>query len=238
MPRSLLTQHLGGLFPVAIDPESEVRVLDLACGPGGWILNVAFEYPKAQVYGVDINPAIVRYAQAQAWSQRLENASFQVMNILKPLAFDENTFDIVNARLLYFLMPTQAWPGLLKECRRILRPGGLLCLTECETGISNGPFCEQLNQLLLQAMRKAGMIFSPDGRHVGITAMLSGLMRDAGFADVRQQAEAIDFSAGAPAHDAFCENIMVGAKLAQPFLKKMDGKVAYRDLLPAEVRVR
>lgn len=217
----LLTRHLGGLFPIAIDPESEMRVLDLACGPGGWLLNVAFEYPKAQVYGVDINPAMVSYAQARAWSQRLENAHFQVMDILKPLAFEENSFDIVNARLLYFLMPAQAWPELLKECRRILRPDGLLCLTECETGISNGPFSEQLNRLLLQAMRQAGMIFSPDARQVGITAMLSGLLRDAGFTDVQQQAEAIDFSAGAPAHDAFCENIMIGAKLAQPFLLKM-----------------
>lgn len=218
---NLLTLHLGGLFPIAIDHESKMHVLDLACGPGGWILNVAYEHPKAQVYGVDINRAFVSYAKAQARSQGLDNAYFQVMDILKPLDFDENTFDIVNARLLYVVMPTQAWPSLLKECRRILRPGGLLCLTECETGISNGPFCEQINRMLLQAMLKAGMIFSPDGRHVGITAMMSGLLRDAGFADVRQRAEAIDFSAGAPAHQAFCENIMVGAKLAQPFLMKM-----------------
>ena len=218
---NLLTQHLGGLFPVAIDTESEIRVLDLACGPGGWVLNVAYDYPKAEVYGVDISTGFVRYAKAQALARRLDNAYFDVMNILKPLDFDANTFDVVNARLLYFLMPTHAWPDLLKECRRILRPGGLLCLTECETGISNGPFCEQLNRLLLQAMRKAGMIFSPDGRHVGITPMLSGLIRDAGFEDVRKKAEAIDFSAGAPVHDAFCENIMVGAKLAQPFMLKM-----------------
>jgi ubiquinone/menaquinone biosynthesis C-methylase UbiE len=226
---NLLTRHLGGLFPIAIDHEGELRVLDLACGPGGWILNVAYEYPNAEVYGVDINQAFVRYAEAQAWSRRLGNAYFQVMDILQPLKFEDNTFDIVNARLLYLMMPTQAWPGLLKECMRVLRPGGLLCLTECETGISNGPFSEQINHLLLQALRKAGMIFSPDGRHVGITPMLTGLIRDAGFADVGQKAEAIDFSAGAPAHDAFCENIIVGAKLAQPFMIKM-GDVTKEEL--------
>jgi len=218
---NLLTRHLGGLFPVEIDKESEIRVLDLACGPGGWVLNVAYDYPKAEVYGVDINTGFVRYAKAQAWSRRLDNAYFEVMDVLKPLDFDDASFDVVNARLLYFLMPTHAWAGLLQECRRMLRPDGLLCLTECETGISNGPFSEQLNGMLLQTMRKAGMIFSPDGRNVGITPMLGGLLRDAGFADVRQKAEAIDFSSGAPAHDAFCENIMVGAKLAQPFMLKM-----------------
>jgi ubiquinone/menaquinone biosynthesis C-methylase UbiE len=218
---NLLTRYLGGLFPVELDKESAMRVLDLACGPGGWVLNVAYDYPKAEVYGDDINQGFVRYAKAQAWSRRLDNAYFEVMDILKPLAFEENSFDVVNARLLYFMMPTRAWPGLLNECMRILRPGGLLCLCECETGISNAPYSEQLNRMLLQTMQKAGMSFSPDGRNVGITPMLSGLIRDAGFVDIGQKAEAIDFSAGAPAHDAFCENIMVGAKLAQPFMLKM-----------------
>src|SRR5260370_16350274 len=71
---NLLTRHLGGLFPIAIDHEGEMRVLDLACGPGGWMLNVAYECPNAEVYGVDINQDIVRYAQSHACSRRLANA--------------------------------------------------------------------------------------------------------------------------------------------------------------------
>ncbi len=131
------------------------------------------------------------------------------------------SFDVVNARLLFSFMPTKAWPGLLKECLRILRPGGLVCLTECEVGITNGPISEQLSYMFVRAMQRAGMIFSPDARHVGITPMLGGLLRDAGFVDIRQKAETIDYSAGSPIHDAFCENIMVGSKLAQPFMIKM-----------------
>jgi ubiquinone/menaquinone biosynthesis C-methylase UbiE len=218
---NLLTQALGALFPIEIDKESDLHVLDLACGPGGWAMNVAYEYPKAEVYGVDISQAFVRYAKAQAWSRRLDNAYFEVMNVLKPLDFDDNAFDVVNGRLLFGFMPAKAWPELLKECMRILRPGGLLCMTESETGISNGPISEQLNTMFLQAMQKAGMVFSPDARHVGITAVLSGLIRDAGFVDVRQRAEALDYSYGTPLHDPFCENIMVGSKLVQPFLIKL-----------------
>lgn len=218
---NLLTRALGTLFPVEIDKESAPRVLDLACGPGGWAMSVAYEYPKSEVYGVDISQAFVRYAKAQAWSRRLDNAYFQVMDVLKPLDFDDDAFDVVNGRLLFGFMPAKAWPALLKECMRILRPGGLLCLTESETGISNGPITEQLNGMFLQAMQKAGMIFSPDAHHLGITAVLSGLIRDAGFVDVRQRAEALDYSYGTPLHDPFCENIMVGSKLVQPFLVKM-----------------
>lgn len=216
----LLTRQLGGLFPVEIDEAGAKQVLDLACGPGGWVLNVAHDYPEAEVYGVDISQAFVRYAAAQAWSRRLDNAYFQVMDVMKPLDFDDASFDLVNARLLASFLPTKAWPGVLKECLRILRPGGLICLAECEMGITNGPICEQLTYLFLQALQSADMIFSPGGRHVGITPMLGGLLRDAGFEDIRQRPEAIDYSAGSPVHDAFCENIMIGSKLAQPFMIK------------------
>lgn len=218
---NLLTQQLGGLFPVDMMRANTKQVLDLACGPGGWVLNVAYTYPTAEVYGVDISQAFVRYASAQAQARRLDNAYFQVMDVLKPLDFDDESFDVVNARLLFGFMSTKAWPGLLKECLRILRPGGMICLTECEVGITNGPISEQLSHMFLQAMQRAGMIFSPDARHVGITPMLGGLLRDAGFVDIRQKAETIDYSAGSPIHDAFCENIMVGSKLAQPFMIKM-----------------
>ncbi len=42
-----------------------------------------------EVYGVDISQAFVRYASAQAQARRLDNAYFQVMDVLKPLDFDD-----------------------------------------------------------------------------------------------------------------------------------------------------
>ena len=217
----LLTERLGGLFPVEIDASRISDILDLACGPGGWVLDVAHTYPKIQAIGVDISQSIVRYATAQAWAQGLDNAHFEVMDVLKPLAFDDNSFDVVNARLLFGFMPTRAWPDLLRECMRILRPGGLICLNESETGITNSPASERLNEIFLRAMQRAGMVFSPDARHVGITAVLGGLLSNAGFRDIQQRATVIDYSAGTEIHDAFCQNIMVGSKLAQPFMIKL-----------------
>jgi ubiquinone/menaquinone biosynthesis C-methylase UbiE len=217
----LLTQQLGGLFPLAVDSSDISDILDIACGPGGWALNVAHAYPHARVTGVDISQTLIRYAKAQAQVQGLHNAHFKVMDVLKPLDFEDHSFDLVNARLLYGFMPTRAWPGLLLECMRILTPGGLICLTECETGITNGPISERLNALFLQAMQRAGMLFSPDARHVGITPMLAGLLRDAGFKAIHQRAEVLDYSAGTPIHEAFCQTIMIGSKLIQPFVVKM-----------------
>jgi len=217
----LITEQLGGLFPVEIDSSRISDILDLACGPGGWVLDVAHAYPKIQVVGVDISQSMVRYANAQALAQGLDNAHFKVMDVLKLLACEDNSFDLVNARLLFGFMPTKAWPGLLGECMRILRPGGLICLNECEIGITNSPASERLSEIFLRGMQRVGMVFSPDARHVGITAMLGGLLDGAGFKDIQQRAAVIDYSTGTEIHDAFCQNMMIGSKLAQPFMIKM-----------------
>ena len=217
----LITEYIGGLFPLEIDSSSISQIVDLACGPGGWALAVAHAYPKIQVLGVDISHTVVRYANAQAWAQGLNNAHFEVLDILKPLQFADASFDLVNARLLFGFMPTKAWPGLLRECMRILRPGGPIFLNECEIGITNSPASERLSEIFLRAIQRAGMVFSPDARHVGITPMLGGLLREAGFRDIQQRAAVIDYSSGTSIHDAFCQDIMIGSKLAQPFMLKM-----------------
>src|SRR6266566_4894713 len=50
---------------------------------------------------------------------RLDNASFLVMEALEPLEFADDSFDMVNARSIFGFMPTTAWPGLIQECVRI-----------------------------------------------------------------------------------------------------------------------
>ena len=59
------TWCMGGLFPEYQDLADITRVLDVACGPGGWALELAFQHPEINVVGVDISPRMVAYAQAQ-----------------------------------------------------------------------------------------------------------------------------------------------------------------------------
>src|SRR5579884_751697 len=83
----IFTRSMGGPLPEQEDLSHVTRVLDLACGPGGWALLVAERYPQMQVMGIDISPQMIGYARERARAQSLANASFQVMNILQPLAF-------------------------------------------------------------------------------------------------------------------------------------------------------
>lgn len=218
----LLTQCLGGLFPEEIDLAHLDNVLDIACGPGGWALDVAHGYPYMQITGVDISKLTTEFAQYMARERALSNAEFKLMNVLKPLEFPDNSFDIVNARLLIGLMPARVWPDFIQECRRVTRPGGYTILTECDTIISNGPSFEYLSGLGSLAFKKVGISFSPDGRNFGITPMIGRFLRDAGYQDVQSRAYGIDWSADTDLHKGFYQDFVTIFKQGQPLLIKTD----------------
>nr|BBH92376.1 hypothetical protein KTA_05750 [Thermogemmatispora argillosa] len=217
----LATEAMGGLFPEGQTLPEGGRLLDLACGPGGWATEVAFQYPSVEVIGVDISPSIVEYANAHARSRGLTNVHFQVMNVMQPLAFPDASFDLINGRALFSFMLPEAWPRLLAECFRLLKPGGVLRLTEGEFPLTTSPATERYFSLLAAALKRAGQSFSPDGRHAGITPVLARLLRRAGFRDVRLRAGAADWSSDAPLHYAFFKDMFVAFELLKPFFVKI-----------------
>lgn len=214
----LVTRNMHGPFSEHTDFSSIHDVLDLACGPGGWVLDMAHEHPEMNVIGVDIDKNLIKYAQAFAQTQKRHNTTFEVMNILEPLEFEDNSFDVVNARYLYGFMPPNAWPHLIKECKRILRPGGILRLTEPEWPISSSAACDTLTELFTHALYRAGKSFSPTGRHVGIGPKLGHFLRQAQFEHVRSIAYVLDYSAETPEHDTYSEVLLLTFQVLQPFL--------------------
>src|SRR5438067_1324201 len=92
----VITKAMGGPLSGIPDTAPLHNVLDLGCGPGGWVLDVAFALPDAEIEGVDASRAMVDYANARARTQQLRNASFGVMDITHPLEFPHHAFDLVN----------------------------------------------------------------------------------------------------------------------------------------------
>src|SRR6266700_7789109 len=217
----LLTEGMGGVFPENAHLSGVNDILDIGCGPGGWVLDVAFEYAKVNVVGIDISEQMVEYARAHAEVQGMNNASFQVMNALESLAFDDNSFDVVNARYIQAFMMKTSWAPLMKEIMRILRPGGRVLLTDGEWSISNSPAFEKMGAMLTHVGTVTGRSFSPDGRHVGVTPMLGRFLRDAGYQHIQQKAHVLDCSMGMEPYGSFYQDFMIGLKLLQPFMIKM-----------------
>ena len=217
----LITSHFGKLLPERSGKARMQRILDLACGPGGWAQEVALAHPDMEVVGIDISRRMMEYASTMARVRGLSNLTFRVMDVLRPLDFADHSFDLVNARLIFGFMPPAAWPALVQEGMRITRPGGILRLTECESDLTNSPATQRLTGMVTRALQLAGRSFSPDGRHFGIIPMLGHFLRAAGCHSIQHQAYALDWSAGTDANASTRLDLQFLLKLLEPFLIKM-----------------
>ena len=215
-----VTASMGGVLAEQTDPAAFRRVLDVACGPGGWVIEAARTYPEMSLVGIDLNPRYLAYAREQAAAQQVEDrVEFRVMDALGRLAFPTASFDLVNLRFAISFVRTWEWPSLLKDMLRILRPGGVMRLTDEEVihrGTSQGAmqFCE----MLLCALFRSGHLFTPDS--AGLTAHLAPLLRQVGCQDVLTRTYALQFRAGTPEGLAYAQDGEYPLRTFRPFLQK------------------
>lgn len=219
MQARLISDDMGELFPSHLDLPTVRNVLDIACGPGQWVLDVARQYPYMQVTGVDISQLMIAYATSLVKDLPTPNVHFQLMDVRQALDFPSQSFDVVHARFLTAFMHASMWPQLLHECQRVLKPGGTLCLIEGENfGISNSGSLELCNSLMVSAMRRAGHCFAPEGNMFGITALMPRLLQEQNFQNIKQKAYALNFSSGRAENGPWFTNCKTALKLLQPFL--------------------
>jgi SAM-dependent methyltransferase len=212
----LTTEGMQGVFPERSSLGNIQAILDVGCGPGGWVLDVAHTYPDRRVVGIDISTTMITYAQAQATAQRLSNVTFLVMNALDPLDFAGQTFDLVNIRFANGFVPRARWAALLQHCFHVLRPGGILRLTEAElVGFTNSPASEKILSWGAQRLHAKGYTFSHDGSHYGIVYMLDPLLREVGCVNIGFKPHMLDYSTGTALHDSQYQNYMVGFSLVK-----------------------
>ncbi len=220
---AIVTKAMDSLLPRQADPTKVSRVLDIACGPGSWALDVAYAYSNVQVIGIDISRNSIEYARTRAKSQGIENnAIFKVMDAIKPLEFPDESFDVINGRFLIGFMSPANWPKLLQECMRITRQGGFIRLTECDDmGTTSSLAFERYTDMVYRGLKMAGRTFAPTGKNFSVTPMLASFLADGGYEHIDTIPHVVDFSVGAEAHRSMYENWMAGLELLKPFLIKM-----------------
>lgn len=213
------TKAIGGLLPEQSAPPHEGNILDIACGPGGWALEMALAYPSIQVTGIDISPGMIDYANAQAHASGLDNVKFQVGTITDPLPFPDDTFDLINMRHLEMVIPRTTWPALLQEMVRVTRSGGIVRIVDSEWGVSNSLAFERFMDWILIAGQRAGISHTINGHNLGITPWLSRYLHNAGCVNVQERPAAMNISAGSQEHHrAYYRDYTTACQLAKPFM--------------------
>ena len=219
----LVTASMGGVLPEQADPSAFRRVLDVACGPGGWVIEAAQTYPEMSLVGIDINQHLIEYARAQAAAHHVDDrVKFHVMDVLSILDFPEASFDLVNLRFAISFVRTWDWPILLKKLLRIVRPGGMVRLTDEEViHQSNSSASMQFCEMLLCALFRSGHLFAQES--TGLTAHLAPLLSQHGYQQVQTRAYALQYQAGIPEGQAYVENGVRVLRTLRPFLQKWGG---------------
>lgn len=99
------------------------KILDLGCTVGHSTLPFAQHYADADVWGIDVGAGLLRYAHARAESLGAK-IHFSQQNAERT-KFADGSFDLVVSHILAHETSTKAWPAIIKECHRLLRPGGI-----------------------------------------------------------------------------------------------------------------
>ena len=217
---NLVTVGMGGPLAEQADPASLHRVLDVGCGPGGWILEAARLYPHMELVGFDISWRMIEYARAQAQAQKLtDGVEFRVMDALRPLEFPEASFDLVNLRNASSYLLLAGWPRLLRELVRVTRPGGVIRVTDCGTPQTTSPAYAQLCQMLHCAGYKAGYCLTAE--EWGMLPILPQLLMESGCQNVQTKEYVVACPGGTVAGQLFYQNTLYTFQTLLPFMQKM-----------------
>ncbi|MFG6415063.1 class I SAM-dependent methyltransferase [Roseateles sp. DC23W] len=98
------------------------RILDMGCTVGHSTLPYKTLFPDAEVWGIDVGGPVIRYAHARAAALGVD-VNFAQMNAEKT-DFEDGHFDLIVSHILLHETSGKAMPRIVRECHRLLSPGG------------------------------------------------------------------------------------------------------------------
>src|SRR6266446_5944113 len=107
--------------------RSDVRLLDVACGTGRTLAQIARAHPRLRLYGLDLSPYYLQVARRVLAD--VADVSLVADNAER-LPFRSGYFDVVTSVFLFHELPRPARRAVLAEMHRVLRPGGLLVIVD------------------------------------------------------------------------------------------------------------
>jgi len=115
-----MSQYIRHKFP-DFRPEA---ILDVGCTIGHNTCAWKRTYPDADVTGIDVAPACLRYGHARAELQGVK-IHFQQANATS-LPYPDDSFDVVFSSMFLHELSVKDIRKVFSEARRVLRPGGLM----------------------------------------------------------------------------------------------------------------
>jgi ubiquinone/menaquinone biosynthesis C-methylase UbiE len=153
-------------------------VLDVGCGTGYLLRQIARSCPGVTGIGVDIAPKMIEVARAKAAAQELPNLTFITSDWEQPTEAARRVIGgqtvactVCVSAFHYFRAPVRA----LRSIHEVLRPGGQLLILDRA----------RKRSLLTVLWQYAHRFYIRDNVHFSSSAEIAGMLEQAGFQDVR-----------------------------------------------------
>jgi 2-polyprenyl-3-methyl-5-hydroxy-6-metoxy-1,4-benzoquinol methylase len=191
-----LNEHILPLVPGLIDQlKKGIDVLDLGCGSGRAVNQMARDYPSSRFHGIDFSDEAIGRARAEADRLGLKNARFDVVDAASFAEVEKydfiTTFDAIH---------DQADPQrVLGNIHRALRPGGTYLMQDIAGTSHLDKDVEHPAGIFLYSISTMHcMTVSLAAGGVGLGTMwgeevASKMLRQAGFTKIDVQRLAHDF---------------------------------------------
>lgn len=129
MRRRVLQPLLRGLRSFPERSGRQLRVLDVATGTGRTLRQIRGALPHAQLVGLDLSDSYLR--QANRWlSQQPHELPQLVQGNAEVMPFANGSMQAITCVFLLHELPAEARANVIRECWRVLEPGGVLVLAD------------------------------------------------------------------------------------------------------------
>ena len=128
-----------------IDENSNLKILEIGCGPGALAGSLHRWYPKSEITAVDRDSEFIRFAKEH------EKGITFLEGDATNLPFENNSFDITISNTVSEHIEPSVFYG---EQQRVLKPGGVCLVLSSRKGININPSCITFNENEQQFWKK------------------------------------------------------------------------------------
>lgn len=100
-----------------------LKIVDIACGSGGFLKDLQAAFPRARLVGLDLSPTYAAEARARSRAPVVQANA-------ERLPFADASLDAVTCIYLFHELPPRVRPAVAREIARVLKPGGLLAFAD------------------------------------------------------------------------------------------------------------
>jgi ubiquinone/menaquinone biosynthesis C-methylase UbiE len=100
-----------------------LRMVDIACGSGGFLKDLRTAFPRAKLIGLDLSPTYTAEAHVRSGAPVVQANA-------ERLPFADASLDAVTCIYLFHELPPRVRPVVAREIARVLKPGGVLAFAD------------------------------------------------------------------------------------------------------------